>query len=163
MDDGNRASPVALARDAPVAETVVHLAHTLRRTEQLRLFETAGGFCEPIVERNAPIPTEQTRRFSTSQDFQSSVRMRICQGEERRVEQNQLLGTIELTELRPAARGAVKIEVTFVIDADGTLSVRARDDATGKSQRVRIDLLGGLSEESVTRMYKRQKGLNVRG
>jgi molecular chaperone DnaK len=125
--------------------------------------ETAGGFCEPIVERNAPIPTEQTRRFSTSQDFQSSVRMRICQGEGRRVEQNQLLGTIELTELRAAARGAVKIEVTFVIDADGTLSVRARDDATGKSQRVRIDLLGGLSEESVTRMYKRQKSLTVRG
>jgi molecular chaperone DnaK len=151
--------PPAIDIEEPVARAPLLIdvtPHTLA-------VETAGGFCEPIVERNAPIPTEQTRRFSTSQDFQSSVRMRICQGEGRRVEQNQLLGTIELTELRPAARGSVKIEVTFVIDADGTLSVRARDDATGKSQRVRINLLGGLSEEAVTRMYKRQKGLTVRG
>jgi molecular chaperone DnaK len=125
--------------------------------------ETAGGFCEPIIERNAPIPTEQTRKFSTSQDNQNSVRMRICQGEERRADNNQLLGTIELTDLRPAARGSVKIEVTFVIDADGTLSVRARDEATRKAQRIRIDLVGGLREEDVTRMYKRQKALNVRG
>jgi molecular chaperone DnaK len=125
--------------------------------------ETAGGYCEPIIERNAPIPTEQTRRFSTSQDNQVSVRMRICQGEERRADKNQLLGTIELTELRAASRGAVKIEVTFVIDADGTLSVRARDEATRKVQRIRIDLVGGLNEADVTRMYKRQKALNVRG
>jgi len=125
--------------------------------------ETAGGFCEPIIERNAPIPTEQTRRFSTSQDNQVSVKMRICQGEERRAEANQLLGTIELGDLRPAARGSVKIEVTFMIDADGTLSVRARDEATRKVQKIRIDLVGGLSEENVTRMYKRQKALNVRG
>ncbi|HYI87479.1 MAG TPA: Hsp70 family protein, partial [Burkholderiales bacterium] len=125
--------------------------------------ETAGGFCEPIIERNAPIPTEQTRRFSTSQDNQSSVRMRICQGEERRADNNQLLGTIELTELRAAARGVVKIEVTFMIDADGTLSVRARDEATRKAHRVRIDLVGGLREQDVARMYKRQKSLNVRG
>jgi molecular chaperone DnaK len=125
--------------------------------------ETAGGYCEPIIERNAPIPTEQTRRFSTSQDNQVSVKMRICQGEERRAEANQLLGTIELGDLRPAARGSVKIEVTFMIDADGTLSVRARDEATRKAQKIRIDLVGGLSEENVTRMYKRQKALNVRG
>ena len=125
--------------------------------------ETAGGYCEPIIERNAPIPTEQTRRFSTSQDNQVSVRMRICQGEERRADKNQLLGTIELSELRAAARGAVKIEVTFMIDADGTLSVRARDEATRKAHRIRIDLVGGLREEDVTRMYKRQKALNVRG
>jgi molecular chaperone DnaK len=125
--------------------------------------ETAGGFCEPIIERNAPIPTEQTRRFSTSQDNQVSVKMRICQGEERRAEANQLLGTIELGDLRAAARGSVKIEVTFMIDADGTLSVRARDEATRKAQKIRIDLVGGLREEDVHRMYKRQKALNVRG
>jgi molecular chaperone DnaK len=125
--------------------------------------ETAGGFCESIIERNAPIPTEQTRRFSTSQDNQSSVRMRICQGEERRVDENQMLGTIELSELRPAARGVVKIEVTFVIDASGTLSVRARDDETGRSQRVRVDLVGGLREEDVTRMWKKQRGIKVSG
>jgi molecular chaperone DnaK len=125
--------------------------------------ETAGGFCEPIIERNAPIPTEQTRRFSTSQDNQVSVKMRICQGEERRAEANQLLGTIELGDLRPGARGSVKIEVTFMIDADGTLSVRARDEATRKMQKIRVDLVGGLREEDVHRMYKRQKALNVRG
>lgn len=125
--------------------------------------ETAGGYCEAIIERNAPIPTEQTRRFSTSQDNQVSVKMRICQGEERRAEANQLLGTIELGDLRAASRGAVKIEVTFVLDADGTLSVRARDEATRKAQRIRIDLVGGLREEDVNRMYKRQKALNVRG
>jgi molecular chaperone DnaK len=125
--------------------------------------ETAGGYCEPIIERNAPIPTEQTRRFSTSQDNQVSVRMRVCQGEQRRVEDNQLLGTLELAELAPAARGRVKIEVTFVIDADGTLSVRARDKETGRGQRIRIALLGGLREEEVTRMYKRQASFSIRG
>ncbi|MDD9932144.1 MAG: Hsp70 family protein [Myxococcales bacterium] len=117
--------------------------------------ETTGGFCEQIIEQNAPIPTEQTRRFSTSQDKQTEVRVRVLQGEDRRVEDNQELGHVRLTRLRPATRGEVKIDVTFMIDADGTLDVRARDEATGKAQQTRIDLVGALSDKEVARMRER--------
>jgi molecular chaperone DnaK len=121
--------------------------------------ETTGGYCEQIIGRNAPIPTEQTRRFSTSQDNQAVVRVRVCQGEERRVEANQELGAVELLGLRRAARGQVKIDVTFMVDVNGTLDVRARDESTGKEQEIRIDLVGALTEDDVERMRKRQAEL----
>lgn len=121
--------------------------------------ETVGGYCEHVIKRNATIPVEQSRIFTTGQDNQQLVRVQICQGESRRLEENQPLGAIELTGLRMASRGAVKIGVTFVIDADGTLGVRAQDLATGAEQSIRINLLGGLPDEEIQQMRQRQARL----
>jgi molecular chaperone DnaK len=118
--------------------------------------ETVGGYCEGVIERNAAIPVEQTRVFSTGQDDQQSVSVRIVQGESRRLDENQPLGQLELTGLRQAARGDVRIEVTFLMDADGTLGVRAVDVETGRQQSVRINLVGGVADEEILRMQERQ-------
>lgn len=114
--------------------------------------ETVDGFCEALIERNAPIPTEQTRIFGTSQDQQRMVSVRVSQGESRRTEDNHVLGHIELIELRRAPRGEVQIAVTFVIDADGTLSARAVDEATGRSQELRVRLTGAIEPDELERM-----------
>ncbi|MCB9596284.1 MAG: Hsp70 family protein [Sandaracinaceae bacterium] len=118
--------------------------------------ETVAGFCEGVIKRNAAIPVEQTRVFSTGADGQDVVSVSICQGESRRLDENQPLGAIELTGLRPAARGEVKIEVTFQMDSDGTLGVRAVDAETGRQQTVRINLVGGVDEAEIQRMQERQ-------
>jgi molecular chaperone DnaK len=132
-------------------------------TPQTLGVETVGGYCEPIIKRNAAIPVEQTKIFSTARDHQDVVRVRICQGESRRLEDNQGLGEIELSGLRIAARGVVKIGVTFVISSDGTLGVRARDLETGQEQRIRINLVGGVSELEIERMRSRQAALMGHG
>lgn len=116
--------------------------------------ETVGGFCESIIERNSSIPTEQTRTFSTARDDQEEVVVRICQGESRSIEENQLLGTVEL-QLSPGRRGASPIEVNFMLDADGTLSVRALDTTTGVEQRIQIRLIGAVDEGEVAAMQER--------
>ncbi|MGD8859997.1 MAG: Hsp70 family protein [Myxococcales bacterium] len=123
--------------------------------------ETAGGYCEQVIEQNAPVPTEQSRRFTTSMDGQSQVRVRVCQGQERRVQDNQELGHIELSNLHPAPRGHVKIDVTFMLDEGGMLDVRAEDRATGKAQEIRIDLVGALSDAEIERMKRRQADMTV--
>jgi hypothetical protein len=114
--------------------------------------ETVDGFCEPLIERNAPIPTEQTRIFTTSQDQQGLVSVRVSQGESRRTEDNHVLGQIDLLGLRKAPRGEVQIAVTFVIDADGTLSARALDQVTGRSQELRVRLTGAIEPAELERM-----------
>jgi len=124
--------------------------------------ETVAGYCETVIRRNAAIPVEQTRIFTTSGDGQTIVRVQICQGESRRLDDNQRLGEIELTGIRAAPRGAVKISVTFVLDADGTLGVRARDTETGREQTIRVHLVGGLGEADVQRMRARQSALPPR-
>ena len=121
--------------------------------------ETVGGFCEPVIARNAAIPVEQTKVFSTAQDQQDTVRVRICQGESRRLEENQGLGEVQLSGLRPAPRGQVQIGVSFVLGADGTLDVRATDLATGHQQEIRIRLVGGVSEDEIRAMQARQQAL----
>jgi molecular chaperone DnaK len=118
--------------------------------------ETVGGFCEQVIKRNAAIPVEQTRVFSTAKDNQAAIHVRICQGESRKLVENQGLGEIQLTGLRPASRGQVQIGVTFMISADGILGVRARDLATGNEQTVHIKLVGGVPEEEIRRMQARQ-------
>jgi molecular chaperone DnaK len=105
-----------------------------------------------LIERNAPIPTEQTRIFTTSQDQQSMVSVRVSQGESRRTEDNHVLGQIELVGLPKAPRGELQIAVTFVIDADGTLSARALDQATGRSQELRVRLTGAIEPAELERM-----------
>jgi molecular chaperone DnaK len=118
--------------------------------------ETVGGFCESVIARNAAIPVEQTRIFTTGQDEQESVSVRIFQGESRRAAENQALGQLELSGLRRAARGAVKISVTFLLDADGTLGVKAKDLETGREQSIRVQLVGGIGEDEIARMAERQ-------
>jgi molecular chaperone DnaK len=128
-------------------------------TPQSLRIETVGGFTEVVIERNAAIPVEQSRMFTTSQDFQQAVRAKVCQGESRRLQENQELGTVELSGLNPGPRGKTQIEVSFVLDADGTLRVRARDVRTGSEQNIRINLVGAVEEDEIARMQERQQAL----
>ncbi len=121
--------------------------------------ETAGGFCRLLIRRNAPIPTEHARVFTTAADGQDSVVVRICQGEEKNFADNEALGEIELFGLRSGARGTVKIEVTFILDASGVLAVRALDQDTGKEQTIQINLKGGVDDAEIERMRQRQQRL----
>ena len=118
--------------------------------------ETVEGFCEAVIPRNSAIPAEQTRTFTTAQDDQDTVRVRICQGESRRLEDNQGLGEFLLSNLPRRPRGVLSIGVTFQLDADGTLNVSAKDLITGQAQRVQINLVGGLNEDEIRAMQLRQ-------
>ena len=119
--------------------------------------ETVDGYCEHIIRRNSAIPAGQTRMFTTARDRQETVVVRICQGEDRRVSGNQLLGEVVLDGLRPAARGKVQIAVRFMIDADGTLQVRAQDVGTGQQQQIAIRLIGELPEEEIEQLRQRHE------
>jgi molecular chaperone DnaK len=116
-----------------------------------------GGFAERIIDRNVPVPVEQTRIFSTSSDNQASVRIQVCQGESRRFDENVPLGELELTDLQPARRGEVSIEVTFKVDTNGILRVRARDGATGAAREAAVNVRGAMSEYEVAEAAERQK------
>ena len=121
--------------------------------------ETVEGYCEAIVARNAAVPVAQARIFSTARDDQDVVRIGICQGESRQVIHNQRLGEIVLPGLPREKRGEVQIEVTFAIDADGILGVRAQDSRTGREQSIRINLVGGADEDEIRRMQDRMSRL----
>jgi molecular chaperone DnaK len=103
---------------------------------------TAGGFTEEILERNLPTPIERTRTFTTARDHQTSVVIDCCRGEGRRVTENEPLGRLVLEGLPPRRRGEVRIEVTFRVDQDGILHVRARDADTGIAQEASLEVLG---------------------
>lgn len=111
--------------------------------------ETVGGYCETVIPRNAPIPCEQNRSFSTAHDGQTRVRLRVCQGESRRFDENQPLGELILDDLPARARGAVQLRVTFTVDADGTLQVDAIDLASGVRQSARLRRAGEIDDASV--------------
>ncbi len=119
--------------------------------------ETAGGYCRRIIPKNAPVPTEQTRSFTTAKDDQQEVVVRVCQGEHDTFADNEILGEIVLDQLPARRRGELEIEVAFILDADGTLAVEARDAATGRVQRTRISLRGGLDAEEIEAMRARQQ------
>jgi molecular chaperone DnaK len=119
--------------------------------------ETVDGYCEHIIRRNSAIPAGQTKMFTTARDGQEAVVVRICQGEDRQITGNQLLGEVVLDGLRPAARGKVQIAVRFMIDADGTLQVRAQDVGTGQQQQIAIKLIGELPEEQIERLRERHE------
>ncbi|MEE2679328.1 MAG: Hsp70 family protein [Myxococcota bacterium] len=106
----------------------------------------AGGLAETIIERNTPVPIEQTRTFTTFQDNQESVVIRVCQGESRELSENELLGQFEFSGFKKARRGEVEIEVTFEINEDGIVNVTARDPETEQATSTRITLSSGLSE-----------------
>ncbi|NOZ85046.1 MAG: molecular chaperone DnaK [Deltaproteobacteria bacterium] len=110
---------------------------------------TVGGYCEKIIEKNTPIPIDQTRTFSPAKDYQDKVKIRIYQGESNRGEENELLGEFEFSGFRPSVRGEVAIEVTFEIDTDGVVNVTARDVQTGQRQSTVVRLSSGLSENEL--------------
>ena len=114
--------------------------------------ETVGGFTERLIERNSPVPTDQSRIFTTSADNQVQVKIRVYQGESKKAAENDLLGEFELSGLRAAQRGDVKVEVTFELDANGILHVAAKDLETNKQQVIRIAASSGLTRDEVAKM-----------
>ena len=116
--------------------------------------ETLGGVSTPMIPRNTTIPTKKTETFSTAADSQTSVEVHVLQGERPMAAQNRTLGKFHLTGLPPAPRGVPQIEVTFDIDANGILNVTAKDNATGKDQKITITSSSGLSKDEVERMAK---------
>jgi molecular chaperone DnaK len=119
--------------------------------------ETVDGYCEHIIRRNSAIPAGQTKMFTTARDGQEAVVVRICQGEDRQIRGNQLLGEVVLDGLRPATRGKVQIAVRFMIDADGTLQVRAQDVGTGQQQQIAIKLIGEMPEQEIEELRERHE------
>ena len=116
--------------------------------------ETLGGVFTRLIDKNTTIPTKKSQVFSTAEDNQSAVTIRVFQGEREMAADNKLLGQFDLVGIPPAARGMPQIEVTFDIDANGIVNVSAKDKATGKEQQIRIQASGGLSDEDIERMVK---------
>ncbi len=116
--------------------------------------ETLGGVMTPIIQRNSPVPTRNSRIFTTASDNQSVVGVHVAQGERDLIDGNRSLGTFELRGIKPAKRGEPRIEVTFEIDASGILNVSARDTSTGQKQSIKVNPSGGLSSDEIERLKK---------
>jgi molecular chaperone DnaK len=116
--------------------------------------ETLGGVATPMIPRNTTIPTKKTETFSTAADSQTEVEVHVLQGERPMANQNRTLGKFKLSGIPPAPRGVPQVEVTFDIDANGILNVTAKDNATGKDQKITITSSSGLSKEEIDRMAK---------
>ena len=116
--------------------------------------ETLGGVSTKLIDKNTTIPTKKSQVFSTAEDSQPAVSIRVLQGEREMATDNKLLGNFELVGIAPAARGVPQIEVTFDIDANGIVNVSAKDKGTGKEQKIQIQASGGLSEEEINKMVK---------
>jgi molecular chaperone DnaK len=116
--------------------------------------ETLGGVFTRLIDRNTTIPTKKSQVFSTAEDGQTAVTIRVFQGEREMAADNKILGSFDLIGLPPAPRGIPQVEVTFDIDANGIVNVSAKDKGTGKEQQIRIQASGGLSESDIDKMVK---------
>ncbi len=116
--------------------------------------ETLGGVSTKLIEKNTTIPTKKSQVFSTADDNQPAVSIRVLQGEREMASDNKILGNFELVGIAPAPRGVPQIEVTFDIDANGIVNVSAKDKGTGKEQKIQIQASGGLSDEEIEKMVK---------
>ena len=116
--------------------------------------ETLGGVFTKLIDKNTTIPTKKSQVFSTADDNQTAVTIRVCQGERELAADNKLLGNFDLIGIPPAPRGVPQIEVTFDIDANGIVNVSAKDKGTGKEQQIKIQASGGLSEDEIDKMVK---------
>ena len=116
--------------------------------------ETLGGVFTKLIERNTTVPTKKSQVFSTAEDNQNAVTIRVFQGEREMAADNKLLGQFDLVGIPPAPRGTPQIEVTFDIDANGIVNVSAKDKSTGKEQQIKIQASGGLSDDEIDKMVK---------
>ena len=116
--------------------------------------ETLGGIMTKMIDRNTTIPTKKSQTYSTADDNQNAVTIRVFQGEREMAQDNKLLGQFDLVGIPPAPRGVPQIEVTFDIDANGIVNVSAKDKGTGKEQQIRIQASGGLSDDDIDKMVK---------
>ena len=116
--------------------------------------ETLGGVSTKLIDKNTTIPTKKSQGFSTAEDNQPAVSIKVLQGEREMASDNKILGNFELVGIPPAVRGTPQIEVTFDIDANGIVNVSAKDKGTGKEQKIQIQASGGLSEEEIQKMVK---------
>ena len=116
--------------------------------------ETLGGVSTKLIEKNTTIPTKKSQVFSTAEDNQPAVSIRVLQGEREMASDNKILGNFELIGIAPAQRGVPQIEVTFDIDANGIVNVSAKDKGTGKEQKIQIQASGGLTDEEISQMVK---------
>ena len=116
--------------------------------------ETLGGVSTKLIDKNTTIPTKKSQVFSTAEDNQPAVSIRVLQGEREMAADNKILGNFELVGIAPAPRGVPQIEVTFDIDANGIVNVSAKDKGTGKEQKIQIQASGGLSDEEIEKMVK---------
>jgi molecular chaperone DnaK len=130
-------------------------------TPRALVVETVGGWCDVVVQRNAKIPCERTRAFTTSSDMQTVVQVRVAQGEDPAFSENTFLGQVELSGLRPAPRGQVTIQVRFEVDESGTLQVHATDVSTGNAAHATIQLVAISGHLSVEQMKVRHAGTRV--
>ena len=116
--------------------------------------ETMGGVMTKLIESNTTIPSKKSEVFSTAADNQPAVDIHVLQGERPMAKDNKTIGRFQLADIPPAPRGVPQIEVTFDIDANGILNVSAKDKATGKEQKIRIEASSGLSDEEIQKMKK---------
>jgi molecular chaperone DnaK len=126
-------------------------------TPRALVVETAGGYCDTVIPRNAQIPCERTRIFATAHDGQQIVRVRVAQGENTAFSLNTYLGEVELAGLKSASRGETKVSVTFELDADGTLRVHASDPVTGRLASAQLHLEGIAGEQDIATMRRRME------
>jgi molecular chaperone DnaK len=120
---------------------------------------TVAGFCEELIRRNSRVPTEMKKLFTTSRDDQDAVRIIVVQGESRRMDSNTVIADLRLDNLPRRPRGETSIEVTFMLDANGILQVRARDPQTGREQRASLDIIGSIAQEDVSTSREKLQAL----